>query len=289
MVLPNTRYRAQRKYSAFARQQMIKSTFTSISTTTDTEMDGWSSDPAHPAVLAGNTLVVQGSGLATIHTLLYLGKNSVSGTPTVRLKVNGVQVDSVDVLPTSVAFGNTETSGTARPYRHMWQLNLAAGDVVSVTWSRSTSTAGYAHPGSLLWLEPGNSAYTMQRMYKSNAAMTLGATRAQVTGWTADAKYSGSTVTSNALATTLTGTGTVRAYVVITDTVATTADVFLMVNGVDVGSASWAAGESGGKWIEATGVAFTGANVVRLDAVCGASNRSIVANSPVVEALVPAA
>ncbi|OCH81018.1 hypothetical protein [Gordonia sp. UCD-TK1] len=289
MVLPNARFRAQRKYVSLTRQKMIKSGRFSFANSAAIPVTGWLSDPTNAAVIVSDhTLDVAGSGSATVHAFVRAGKNSTSGTPTVRLVINGVTVDSVDVLPSSTQFGHTDPL-RGRPCYLQWVGTVAAGDDIRLDGIRTTSVTGYVNDGSELWVDPGNTSVTRQRMYKNTSAFTIGNSRSIVTGWTADAKYAGGSVSNNQLATTLVGVGTARAYVVGNSS-GSPAELFLMMNGVEIGTLTIPGGDQSGYWIEVPGVTFAGSDLLSIEArrTNSSSTRALEDNSPVVEAFVAA-
>ncbi|QKY78490.1 hypothetical protein SEA_ZITCH_44 [Gordonia Phage Zitch] len=289
MVLPNTRYRTQRKYVSLTRQKMTKAGRFAFANNAAIPVTGWASDPTDPATIVGDsTLDVAGSGEATVHAFVRAGKSSVSGTPTVRLVINGVTVDSVDILPASTQFGHTDPL-RGRPCYLQWAGTVVAGDDIRLDGIRTTSTTGYVNDGSELWIDPGNTAVTRQRMYKNTSGFTIANSRGIVTGWTADAKYPGASVSSNQLATTLVGVGTARAYVVGNSS-GSPAELFLMLNGVEIGMITIAGGDQSGYWIEVPGVTFNGSDLLSIEArrTNSSSTRALEDNSPVVEAFIAA-
>lgn len=70
MVLPNTRYRTQRKYSALARQRMIKTG--NFNSTSNARVTGWKSDTTAPATINSDRLQVVGAGGTMIRAELWI-------------------------------------------------------------------------------------------------------------------------------------------------------------------------------------------------------------------------
>ncbi|AMS02602.1 hypothetical protein BJD55_gp164 [Gordonia phage Yvonnetastic] len=274
----------------FVKQQINKvGRFSFSNLSPAVPVTGWSSDGTSPGTLVSDSIldVVGSSGLVTVHALVRLGRNSTSGIPTVQLVVNGAVVDSVEAQPNSTQFGNTDPL-RGRPSWLQWTGSINAGDDIMLSALRTTSTTGYVNDGSYLLIEPGNTTYTMQRMYKNTSTFSVPNSRAIVTGWTADAKYPGSTVSSNQLATTLSGTGTARAYIVSTGN-NSPVEAYLMMDGVDIGSVTIPGSDATGYWITVPNVTFTGSNLLKLEArrTNTSFTRAIEDNSPVIEASIP--
>jgi hypothetical protein len=104
MVLPNTRYRTQRRWSAisFASQKMSKSTTQNFSGTMPQQFVGFGPDPTTPdTIVVSDALQVTGTGLADI--VVDLTGGTGNATLTVEVRVNGVSK-----TPTgSVSIGTT--------------------------------------------------------------------------------------------------------------------------------------------------------------------------------------
>ncbi|AXQ62948.1 hypothetical protein SEA_ASHERTHEMAN_41 [Gordonia phage Ashertheman] len=288
-MIPGVRFRATRRRGAaagIAKQSMVKAGRFAFANNAAIPVTGWTSDPTFPATIVGDdTLDVVGAGAATVRAMVRAGRNNTSGTPTVRLVINGVTVDSVDIVPTSL-FGNTDPL-RGRPCFLQWTGTLAAGDDIRLDGIRTVSTTGYVNDGSEVVVEPGNTTVTRQRMYKNTSTFTCANSRGIVTGWTADTKYPGGTVSSNQLATTLAGVGTARAYVVGNSS-GSPAEVFLMMNGVEIGMITIAGGDQSGYWIEVPGVTFDGSDLLSIETrrTNSSSTRALEDNSLVVEASV---
>ncbi|ANA87385.1 minor tail protein [Gordonia phage Orchid] len=272
---------------SLVKQQINKVGRFSFSNSAAIPVTGWASDATNPAVLVSDSILdVVGNGVGTVKAFVRMGRNSTSGVPTARLVINGVTVDSVDVNPSSAQFGNTDPL-RGRPCLLQWTGTLNAGDDIRLDGIRTVSTTGYVNDGSTITVEPGNTVKTIQRMYKNTSAFSCPNSRSLVTGWTLDAKYSGGSIVSDRLNTTLTGVGTARAYVVGTSN-NSPAEVWLVMDGVDIGMITIPGSDQTGYWIEVPNVTFTGANVLSIETrrTNSASTRSLENDSIVVEALV---
>ncbi|QTF81850.1 hypothetical protein SEA_GUEY18_65 [Gordonia phage Guey18] len=260
-----------------------RESFTSTSAVTIT---GWSSDATYPATIVSNAIDTVLSGNVTVHAKLFLGRNSVSGTPTARLVINGATVDSVDILPSSAQFGNTDPL-RGRPCYLQWNGTVSSGDDIRIDGIKTTSTTGYVNEGSTVAIEVGNTTVTRQRMYKNTSAFSAPNSASIVTGWTADAKYSGSSVSSNQLATTLNGTGTAEAYVVATSG-NSPIEVNLVMNGTTIGTTTIPASDQTGYWITVPGVTFDGSDLLSITArrTNSSFTRSLENDSCVVQAYI---
>ncbi|QFG13463.1 hypothetical protein PP501_gp27 [Gordonia phage Powerball] len=91
MVLPNTRYRTQRQWSAiaFLVQKMTKTTTQNFSGTMPVQFVGFGPDASTPdTVVVSDALQVTGSGMATI--VVDLTGGTGNATLTIEVRVNGV-------------------------------------------------------------------------------------------------------------------------------------------------------------------------------------------------------
>ncbi|QFG08094.1 hypothetical protein SEA_PCORAL7_33 [Gordonia phage PCoral7] len=125
MVLPNTRYRAQRKYIAFARQKMNQTANISDPAGNRVKVP-MTSDATYPATVVDNVMTVVGGGIANV-TLSVGGSGSIFGGVKVDLERNGVIVGTVETASQSNA-RSTLISG----------LTLVTGDQL-IVWAARTA------------------------------------------------------------------------------------------------------------------------------------------------------
>lgn len=122
MVLPNTRYRAQRQWSAFVRQKMNQTTTIGDPGAATVKVP-FVSDATHPAMVVSDTMIVSGGGLANI-TLAAGGSGSLDAGARLTLRLNGVEL----------GFLNTASNDNARSVTFSG-VTLANGDQLEV-WAR---------------------------------------------------------------------------------------------------------------------------------------------------------
>lgn len=91
MVLPNTRFRTARQWSAvqFLRQKIVKSSAQNFSGTMPQQfVGGWASDATYPAAVVGDAMQVVGTGQGDIITTVTRGTGNANLT--IEVRVNGV-------------------------------------------------------------------------------------------------------------------------------------------------------------------------------------------------------
>ncbi|QGJ92138.1 hypothetical protein PBI_LAUER_29 [Gordonia phage Lauer] len=271
---------------SFLRQQINKDVFQSFGSSSNV-VATMTSDATYPATVVNNGIEVAGTtSQATIHAFIKGGRNNISGNAIFDLHLNGVAVDSYTLTPVQ-QMANNSTSPAQRPIRLQWTGSIAAGDDIQLIGRRTVSTSGMWHPGTHVYIEPGNTTYTMQAMYKNTSGYSLSTTQSTVTGWVADStKYTGSSVNaSHQLVTTLVGTGGVRAHIAC-DSGAAVSDFRLMMNGTEIGSVTIPASDQSGYWIDVPNITFDGSDLIWLTASRPGSSRNVVANLSVIEAYV---
>ncbi|QGF20284.1 hypothetical protein SEA_SIXAMA_105 [Gordonia phage Sixama] len=240
---------------------------------------GWQSHAPTPAVIVSDALDVQGGGASTVHTTLWITRNSTSGNIVLNLVINGSVVDTFSITSASTI------TGSGRPHYLVWNGTLNASDDVTISVGRTISTSGALLAGSYVQVDPGNTTYQMRRMWKSTS-QTPGTTRTQVSSMVADSRY-GSSLSSNSLVVDMAGTGTARAAVQITNTHATsTCTAYLVKNGTDIGSVTFGAAEDGTKWIEVP-TTFVSGDLLRLDAIRDSAGGRTVGLGTTIEAKIP--
>ncbi|QGJ92021.1 hypothetical protein SEA_KEELAN_57 [Gordonia phage Keelan] len=270
----------------FSRQQINKDVYQSVSSTSNT-IATMTSDATYPATVVSNGIEVVGAtNPATIHAFINSGRNNISGNAIFDLLLNGVAVDSYTLTPVQ-QMANNSTSPAYRPIRLQWSGSITAGDDIQLAARRTISTSGYMHPGTYVYIEPGNTTYTMQAMYKNTSNYSLSTTQSTVTGWVADStRYTGSSVNaSHQLETNLVGTGGVRAHIAC-DSGAAVSDFRLIMNGTEIGSVTIPASDQSGYWINVSGITFDGSDLIWLTASRPGASRNVVANLSIVEAYV---
>ncbi|QCG77615.1 hypothetical protein HOV42_gp32 [Gordonia phage Fairfaxidum] len=113
MVLPNTRFRVQKKWASIPRQRMVK---VGDYSGTQNPVQNWESDASSPATIVNHRLVVQGAALAQVIAQVEIKSYTGNGR-TVQLHRNGVSLgqfvvsaNGVFVLgPFSVAVNEGDT------------------------------------------------------------------------------------------------------------------------------------------------------------------------------------
>lgn len=129
MVLPNTRFRTARQWSAvqFLRQKMVKSTTQNFLGTMPQQFTGgWASDATYPATVLGDAMQVVGSGQGDINVVM------AGGTGNANLTVE-IRINNVPRTPTGTATGGGGTftvPGAA----------LANGDLITLWVTARSST-----------------------------------------------------------------------------------------------------------------------------------------------------
>ncbi|ANA86558.1 hypothetical protein SEA_APHELION_59 [Gordonia phage Aphelion] len=262
-------------WPAAGRQRMNKAGDFAINGVA-TPVTDWGSDPTFPATLQSYGMAAQGGGTVTIHALVWITRNSTSGSIVVQLKVNAAVVDQISAPAGTI-------TGSGRPHHLMWTGTINHGDLVHLNGQRTISTSGALLAGSYVYVEPGNTTYTMRRAWKTSS-QSLTATRSTITNMAIDPRY-GSSVNSSQLVVDTAGAGIARAAVQITDTTSSSCTLFLMKNGVEIGSVSFAAGESGTKWIEVP-TTFVSNDMLRLEGVRATAGRAVGLGTTI-EALIP--
>lgn len=134
MVLPNTRFRTARKWSAFTPQRMVKGGSgvedMNSGTPPQSVVTGFASDSNHPAVVtSGTTLVVAGGGTVTVTANIMW--ETVRSDDTVRFDImrNGASVSNA-----TTTAGSTTGSLTVS-----WTGSLANGDQIQLYGTASRS------------------------------------------------------------------------------------------------------------------------------------------------------
>ncbi|QDF17128.1 hypothetical protein JZX82_gp33 [Gordonia phage William] len=143
MVLPNTRFRTQRKYAAIARQRV-----TLISEVSNPAANGawgdianWQSDPAFPATVSGGKLVVVGAGTVTV-TVTYRMNTVANTASTLRITVNGV---AVATFPDRLNDGDFVDTAT---------ITVANGDIIDLQFKRTVAGSNSLQLPSSIDLSP---------------------------------------------------------------------------------------------------------------------------------------
>lgn len=126
MVLPNTRYRTQRKYSALLRQRMVKSGDYGGNAN---PVPDWVSDGTYPATVVTHRLVVSGGGVAQITANIAIGNYFGFGR-TVQLWHNGTNI------------GQAVVGGNGTIILGPYTRSVANGDTIHLV------TTGQEHAGA---------------------------------------------------------------------------------------------------------------------------------------------
>ena len=149
MVLPNTRYRTQRKYSAFARQRMNKvgDHAPGYGWYAWHRVPNWASDATYPATVvvgttqsglsdSGSVLVVQGSAASVMHRAYIVPVRPNQWYHAYyRLVKNGVVL-------AEVTKDGTGTAADDVPFEMTYVGPVAAGDSIEVHFSHQETGGG---------------------------------------------------------------------------------------------------------------------------------------------------
>lgn len=129
MVLPNTRFRVARQWSAvqFLRQKMTKTTAQNFSGTMPQQfIGGWTSDATYPATVVGDAMQVVGTGQGDIIVVMEGGTGNANLT--VEIRVNGTPK-----TPTGTATGSGGTFTVPA-------VSLNNGDLITLWCTARSST-----------------------------------------------------------------------------------------------------------------------------------------------------
>lgn len=129
---------------AFSAQRMNKSGNFSLSGTMQ-RVTGWTSDSSEPATITSNELNFTTTATANAQITCYINKtgvNSLSGSATGSLRVNGTEVAS-----------GTTASGTTGNATLTWTGTLSASDKIALWANRSNGTVNLV-AGTYIRVEP---------------------------------------------------------------------------------------------------------------------------------------
>lgn len=131
-----------------------------------------------------------------------------------------------------------------------------------------------------MYVQPPAAGFLPVGMVKDGTTFPLDTTYKQITGWTADPAYPGSSVVSNGLvAQSAAASATITASIPWTASFSTTTTLRLFQNGVQIAQGTGISGSSGTSTAQATGVAVAAGDVITVQATTSNSFGATVSAS----------